>query len=60
MRIRREPLLKYSSHERSDDDPPPAKWSDLRYVFDIKEDCNGKEGLAISDSFVLLADEVIE
>ena len=24
-------------------DPPPLKWSDLRYVFDIKEDCNGKE-----------------
>jgi hypothetical protein len=20
-------------------DPPPLKWSDLRYVFDIKEDC---------------------
>lgn len=20
-------------------DPPPWKWSDLRYVFDIKEDC---------------------
>jgi hypothetical protein len=24
-------------------DPPPLKWSDLRYVFDIKEDRNGKE-----------------
>jgi hypothetical protein len=22
---------------------PPLKWSDLRYVFDIKQDCNGKE-----------------
>jgi hypothetical protein len=21
-------------------DPPPLKWSDLRYVFDIKEDCS--------------------
>ena len=21
-------------------DPPSLKWSDLRYVFDIKEDCN--------------------
>jgi len=21
-------------------DPPPLKWSDLRYVFDIQEDCN--------------------
>jgi hypothetical protein len=26
-------------------DPPPTKWSDLRYVFDIMEDCNGKEAL---------------
>jgi hypothetical protein len=24
-------------------DPPPLKWSDLRYVFDIQEDFNGKE-----------------
>jgi len=29
----------------SDADPPPLKWSDLRYVFDIKEDCNGKEAI---------------
>jgi hypothetical protein len=28
-----------------DTDPPPLKWSDLRYVFDIKEDCNGKEAI---------------
>jgi len=27
------------------DDPPPLKWSDLRYVFDIKEDCNDKEAI---------------
>ena len=26
-------------------DPPPLKWSDLRYVFDIKEDCNDKEAI---------------
>ena len=26
-------------------DPPPLKWSVLRYVFDIKEDCNGKEAI---------------
>ena len=26
-------------------DSPPLKWSDLRYVFDIKEDCNGKEAI---------------
>jgi hypothetical protein len=25
--------------------PPPLKWSDLRYVFDIKEDCNGEEAI---------------
>ena len=24
---------------------PPLKWSDLRYVFDIQEDCNGKEAI---------------
>jgi probable phosphoglycerate mutase len=26
-------------------DPPPLKWSDLRYVFGIKEDRNGKEAI---------------
>jgi hypothetical protein len=26
-------------------DPTPLKWSDLRYVFDIQEDCNGKEAI---------------
>jgi hypothetical protein len=26
-------------------DPPPLRWSDLRYVFDIKEDCKGKEAI---------------
>jgi hypothetical protein len=26
-------------------DPPPFKWFDLRYVFDIKEDYNGKEAI---------------
>src|SRR4029450_10510795 len=26
-------------------DPPTLKWSDLRYVFDIKEDRNGKEAI---------------
>jgi len=30
---------------RHDLDPPPLKWSDLRYVFDIQEDCNGKEAI---------------
>src|SRR5262245_17846210 len=28
-----------------DGDPPPLKWSDLRYVCDIQEDCNGKEAI---------------
>ena len=31
--------------EETLNDPPPMKWSDLRYVFDIKEDCNGPEAL---------------
>src|SRR5262249_24827270 len=30
---------------RPDGDPPPLKWSDLRYVFDIQEDWNGKEAI---------------
>src|SRR6516165_2066889 len=30
---------------REGHDPPPLKWSDLRYVSDIQEDCNGKEAL---------------
>ena len=34
-------------------DPPPLKWSDLRYVFDIKEDCNGKEAIQALDVAVL-------
>jgi hypothetical protein len=29
----------------SQTDPPPLNWSDLRYVFDSKEDCNGKEAI---------------
>jgi hypothetical protein len=33
------------SKHMGDRDPPPLKWSDLRYVFDIQEDCNGKEAL---------------
>jgi hypothetical protein len=26
-------------------DPPPLKWSDLNYVFDMKEDCNAEEAI---------------
>jgi len=33
------------SRPGNDLDPPPLKWSDLRYVFDIQEDCNGKEAI---------------
>src|SRR5262249_38367201 len=40
------PALRRSlSQELYASDPPPLKWSDLRYVFDIQEDCNGKEAL---------------
>jgi hypothetical protein len=35
----------FRPHRRYWTDPPPLKWSDLRYVFDIKEDCNGKEAI---------------
>src|SRR5262249_2685772 len=31
------------SRFRGDVDPPPLKWPVSRYVFDIQEDCNGKE-----------------
>src|SRR5262245_22367329 len=37
--------LAIASAMRSQADSPPLKWSDLRYVFDIKEDCNGKEAI---------------
>src|SRR5262245_11104927 len=35
-------LLLFGSSLR---EPPPLKWSELRYVFDIQEDCNGKEAV---------------
>jgi hypothetical protein len=35
----------FKSRSQLEADPPPLKWSDLRYVFDIKEDCNGKEAI---------------
>ena len=38
-------VASHSRQMRSGSDPPPLKWSDLRYVFDIKEDCNGKEAI---------------
>jgi hypothetical protein len=37
--------LMAGANELNSTDPPPLKWSDLRYVFDIKEDCNGKEAI---------------
>jgi hypothetical protein len=36
---------KFPQNAGDDPDPPPLKWSDLRYVFDIKEDCNGKKAI---------------
>ena len=30
---------------RSGSDPLPLQRSDLKHVFDIKEDCNGKEAI---------------
>jgi hypothetical protein len=38
-------LLRGRSQQRRLGDPPPLKWSDLKYVFDIKEDSNGKEAI---------------
>jgi hypothetical protein len=40
----RKPIEKPLS-EIANIDPPPLKWSDLRYVFDIQEDRNGKEAI---------------
>ena len=37
--------IRTADTRRAGSDPPPLKWSDLRYVFDIKEDCNGKEAI---------------
>src|SRR5262249_22896715 len=48
MRASRDRSLQSRSISRLDmrrGDPPPLKWSDLRYVFDIKEDCNGGHGV---------------
>jgi hypothetical protein len=39
------PSMMHDRERRPVSDPPPLKWSDLRYVFDIKEDCNGKEAI---------------
>jgi hypothetical protein len=36
---------KFVTNDATHTDPPPLKWSDLRYVFDIQEDCNGKEAI---------------
>jgi len=38
-------IIRFSVKYPTGNDPPPTKWSDLRYVFDIKEDCNGKEAI---------------
>jgi len=45
VRLRVQPGA-YKAHlSAAERDPPPTKWSDLRYVSDIEEDCNGKEAL---------------
>ena len=38
-------LAAFDEDQFAANDPPPLKWSDLRYVFDIQEDCNGKEAI---------------
>jgi hypothetical protein len=34
--------MQATGHSSIADDPPPFKWSDLKYAFDIKKDSNGK------------------
>src|SRR5262249_10296594 len=46
---------KQSHDQLSRTDPPPLKWSDLRYVFDIKEDCNGKEAIQACMKLALIS-----
>ena len=38
-------LLQKAEEAGEDVIHPQLKWSDLRYVFDIQEDCNGKEAI---------------
>ena len=48
MPVKQRPILPFvwsAPLELDRIDPPPLKWSDLRYVFDIQEDCNGKEAI---------------
>jgi hypothetical protein len=41
-----EPIpVQATGHSSVADDPLPFKWSDLKYVFDIKKDRNGKEAI---------------
>jgi hypothetical protein len=42
---REQPIRHFQAECLGRPDPPPLKWSDLRYVFDIQEDCNGKEAI---------------
>ena len=44
-----EPIpIQATGHSSIADDPPPFKWSDLKYAFDIKKDSNGKEAIQAS------------
>ena len=38
LNVRDNPCPPSKTHATNATDPPPLKWSDLRYVFDIKED----------------------
>jgi hypothetical protein len=40
--------IQATGHSSIADDPPPFKWSDLKYAFDIKKDSNGKEAIQAS------------
>ena len=40
--------IQATGHSSIADDPPPFKWSDLKYAFDIKKDSNGKEAIRAS------------
>src|SRR5262249_3716970 len=40
--------IQATGHSSIADDPPPFKWSDLKYAFDITKDSNGKEAIQAS------------
>src|SRR5262249_441629 len=46
--VRYPSAIQGTGHSSIADDPPPFKWSDLKYAFDIKKDSNGKEAIQAS------------